>query len=296
MRIDVRTLFVTDTAIALALCAVLLFYWTHRKTYDGFGWWILGSVAQAVGFIGLGFRGFIPDWVGILTTNAAFGLSAAFRFEGTMRFTARRRVSRWWYGVPVVMVALCSPVSPFHSSAPARALVSTVAIGLLSTLIGLQFLKPVPDERPAPYRVLGYLHLLFVALLLGRSILWLLNPGIGLLDPWLPHELFFLGLTLFEVVWAVSFTMLNGNRLEAELVKSQSELSRTVDELQQALREVSTLSGLLPICSSCRRVRDDEGYWNQLEVYLRQHTDLQLSHGLCPECAHRLYPDVFAPR
>ncbi len=71
------------------------------------------------------------------------------------------------------------------------------------------------------------------------------------------------------------------------------ELRRLNAELQDALAQAKTLSGLLPICSSCKRIRDDEGYWTQLETYIQEHSDILFSHGLCPECAKKLYPEIF---
>ena len=64
-------------------------------------------------------------------------------------------------------------------------------------------------------------------------------------------------------------------------------------ELEQALKEIKTLQCILPICSSCKKIRDDKGYWNQIEAYLRQHSDVSFTHSLCPECASRLYPDFY---
>ena len=68
-----------------------------------------------------------------------------------------------------------------------------------------------------------------------------------------------------------------------------------IDELQQALSEIKTLSGLLPICSSCKKIRDDSGYWNQIEVYIRDNSDAEFSHGICPQCMKELYPDITIP-
>ena len=65
------------------------------------------------------------------------------------------------------------------------------------------------------------------------------------------------------------------------------------EELQKALDEVKTLRGILPICSSCRKVRDDAGYWHEVEAYIQQHLDLQLSHGLCEHCIQDLYPQEY---
>ncbi len=71
------------------------------------------------------------------------------------------------------------------------------------------------------------------------------------------------------------------------------ELRRLNAELQDALAQAKTLSGLLPICASCKKIRDDEGYWTQLETYIQEHSDILFSHGLCPECANKLYPEIF---
>jgi hypothetical protein len=74
---------------------------------------------------------------------------------------------------------------------------------------------------------------------------------------------------------------------------AEKERERLLVDLQKAAAEIRTLQGLLPICSSCKRVRDDTGYWNQIETYISAHADVRFSHGLCPECARTLYPEVF---
>jgi len=76
--------------------------------------------------------------------------------------------------------------------------------------------------------------------------------------------------------------------LQAELKRKNAELERTVKELQQALAEVRTLQGLLPMCAWCRKVRTDDEYWETLEQYIRDHTDITFTHGICPECRKRL--------
>jgi PAS domain S-box-containing protein len=63
------------------------------------------------------------------------------------------------------------------------------------------------------------------------------------------------------------------------------------DRLLEAIEKIKTLSGLLPICSSCKKIRDDKGYWNQIETYIHAHSDAKFSHGLCPECADKMYGD-----
>ena len=65
-----------------------------------------------------------------------------------------------------------------------------------------------------------------------------------------------------------------------------------IRELQYALSQVRTLSGLLPMCASCRKIRDTQGHWQSLEIYIRNHTNADFSHGICPDCKRALYPDA----
>jgi AmiR/NasT family two-component response regulator len=78
-----------------------------------------------------------------------------------------------------------------------------------------------------------------------------------------------------------------------ELRRLNAELQARNEELQGALAKVKMLSGLLPICASCKKIRDDRGYWQQVEVYIRDHSEVEFSHGLCPDCARELFPDFY---
>jgi methyl-accepting chemotaxis protein len=79
------------------------------------------------------------------------------------------------------------------------------------------------------------------------------------------------------------------------MVESRTRIAREreqlIEQLQKSLGEVKTLRGFLPICSSCKKVRGDQGYWQQIDSYLREHTEAEFSHSLCPDCAQRLYPE-----
>jgi hypothetical protein len=75
-------------------------------------------------------------------------------------------------------------------------------------------------------------------------------------------------------------------------IKVEKDLEKLVNELKEALAKVKMLSGLLPICSACKKIRDDKGYWSQIEEYIREHSEADFSHGICPECARELYPDM----
>ena len=75
--------------------------------------------------------------------------------------------------------------------------------------------------------------------------------------------------------------------------QAEEEREKLIRELQTALLKVRTLSGLVPICASCKKIRDDKGYWNQIEGYISEHSAAEFSHGICPECAKRLYPELY---
>jgi PAS domain S-box-containing protein len=74
--------------------------------------------------------------------------------------------------------------------------------------------------------------------------------------------------------------------------QKEEERENLICKLQDALDDVKTLSGMLPICASCNKIRDDKGYWNQIESYIRDHSEAVFSHSICPECAKILYPEL----
>jgi hypothetical protein len=96
--------------------------------------------------------------------------------------------------------------------------------------------------------------------------------------------------TAYICIWAVGLIgMFLGYRM---LKKEEFRRLEIIAELEDSIGKVKKLSGLLPICSSCKKIRDDKGYWNQLEAYIADHSEAELSHGICPECAKKLYPDL----
>lgn len=75
------------------------------------------------------------------------------------------------------------------------------------------------------------------------------------------------------------------------MIQLQERLTDQVRELREAARHIKTLQGIIPICSFCKKIRDDQGYWDQVEAYVSRHSEVQFSHGVCPECLKKNYPD-----
>lgn len=78
--------------------------------------------------------------------------------------------------------------------------------------------------------------------------------------------------------------------------EAEKERETLIQRLHRALSQVKTLQGLLPICASCKKIRDDKGYWERIEIYIRKHTGAKFSHSICPDCARKLYPEIYDSR
>lgn len=123
----------------------------------------------------------------------------------------------------------------------------------------------------------------------------------------LPSWVIALGLLVFDlgpyhypdalaVRFMVTYTLVAIFSYNIEASRSQyyEQLLAEKASLEAALHEVKTLHGLLPICASCKKIRDDGGYWHQVESYISRHTEVQFSHSICPECRAQLYPEYHA--
>jgi len=103
-----------------------------------------------------------------------------------------------------------------------------------------------------------------------------------------------------EIVFAGKKHFITSNRIQIldllistyeNAVQKSRELEKTVRELRNANETIKTLKGLLPICAMCKKIRDDEGYWHQIEIYIRDHSDADFTHGFCPDCLKKFYPE-----
>lgn len=80
---------------------------------------------------------------------------------------------------------------------------------------------------------------------------------------------------------------------ERKLYRAKEQINKKKDELETIIAKNRLLHGMLPICAACKKIRDDKGYWQEVEAYISDHTDTEFSHGICDECAHKLYPEYF---
>lgn len=119
-----------------------------------------------------------------------------------------------------------------------------------------------------------------------------IGPVIGrmLMEGTRPHYwAAFLALVLMQILFWL------GNNLRKRITKSVIvgiENRELAEELQGALDKIKSLSGMLPICANCKKIRDDQGYYQQIEHYITEHSEAEFTHGICPDCAKELYPDI----
>lgn len=113
----------------------------------------------------------------------------------------------------------------------------------------------------------------------------------GHVDSYLGLEALQEGAQDYQVKGLVNGSLLvRSMRYSMERKRLEREKENLIDELKAALAKVKTLSGMLPICASCKKIRDDTGYWHQIESYIREHSETEFSHGICPDCMIKLYP------
>lgn len=96
---------------------------------------------------------------------------------------------------------------------------------------------------------------------------------------------------IYSLIWVLGLV---GTIVASGIIRREiNQREGLIGQLQTALGEVKTLKGFIPICASCKRVRDDVGYWEQIETYIRDRSEAEFSHGICPECMKKLYPEYF---
>jgi exonuclease VII small subunit len=152
------------------------------------------------------------------------------------------------------------------------------------------------NQRGAFYSLVlfGFSGIVFFA---GKEFSFFKNYDFNLAIRALPaYFLIFLFATVMEELREEIQKSLNDSKLEMEesvkeLEKAREVKENLIKELQQLMSEVSTLQGILPMCSCCKKIRNDDGYWDRVENFITEHTEAQFSHGICPDCIKELYSE-----
>jgi hypothetical protein len=277
---DIRTLFFVLGAVSLVLCLGMINESIAHKTYNGFDKWTAGTILMSAGSIFIGLRGYVPETLSVVLANALFIAYFTFVLRGLAEFFSKKVAGSIDIAAWVVFICTFIYFTYLAPDINARIVIMSVLISLycFRIVLLLNFGKSQPDS--------GNHRLLFFAIaLLGtwyfcNSVVSLMeNTRItDFMQAGAFHGASLVVLVCCSVLITIGLIQANSGRLEQELLESQTE--------------INTLSGLLPICCSCKKIRDDQGFWNRVETYISKRTDAKFTHGLCPECRKKLYPNI----
>jgi hypothetical protein len=272
-------LIAVSALLPLAMTAILLGARALRRMPAGFAAWTGSQAAIAAGAGLVAARGQLPDWCTIVVANVLVVLGGALLADGFRRFYGLGRVFPRGLDAAVLVAAGALPAALLHGSVNHRIVVASVLYAFYLARAGLEPLRSGEARRSVAQRVLTLLEVVGAGLLLVRATAAAAAP---------PYAgLFSEGWTV--VIPGLVLIIVDTTAMFVALVLTYE---RSDAQLRGALSEVKTLSGLLPICMHCHRIRNDKGYWDQLEKYLSRQTGAQFSHGICPDCYAELYPDA----
>lgn len=251
--------------------------------------WTLGTALWAAAFFAGCFRSYdIVRHAAIAANSALFTCGLAVFFVGVLRFLGLREHKRILFAVCAAATIAIVWTSFFHDLPAIRRLAFGAAHATISFMAAFALFSHRAHSGHAAAFVASICSFSGV-FYLGRALLSLPStPGHGV-QGWAPiHDLTYL------VTLAIC-TMLNAGVIMMVNERLHAERQATIESLRAAAEEIQTLSGIIPICASCKSIRNDAGYWEQVEAYVSRRTAAQFSHGICAACAIRLYPGLKVP-
>lgn len=286
---DIPTIIIFASIITIFMGIALAFYEVSQKTYPGFRFWIIGTFILAFGFQLILFRTFLPLWFSIISSSFAFMLGSIFKWESASRFFNDKKLKFYIYVTPFIFTGIIAYFYFVENNIVIRNLVLSTHLFVVSSLAFFEFINPKTTAASFLQKITGAVLALYGISIMSRAVFWYFNPSSTIFDAGMFHGVYFIAITIFDLGLGIFFMMINSQRVEEELNDSKNDLKDSVNRLEKALAEIKTLTGLLPICATCKKIRDDKGYWNQIENYIESHSQAMFSHGICPDCANRLY-------
>lgn len=278
--LDLRTIILVSTIVYAACSILVIQLWRqNRKRFDGLGFIALNYVLQTTGLVALVGRGLIPEGVSIFFTNSLMVLGAILGYYGFSRFFGRPERMILWI---VLLVAFIAAQAYWYYVEPSlmwRKINSSIIL-MFAGLLTTYFLWHMTGQPGRQFtRVIGWVHIAYALFFGARTLVVLYESRVtgGFFDPNSREAALGLFYPPLFVIMTYAVSLMINHRLNWEA--------------EQASAQIKVLSGLLPICAHCKKVRDDTGYWNQIETYISLHSEADFSHGFCPECERTYYPE-----
>ncbi len=281
MVLDIRTLSLTSSIISIALAAVMMHIHTTHKTYHGFNYWVVAAISMILGLFLMSMRGFIPDLFTIVLANLLMLAHYALVMHGLIIFLNRQ--SKIW--VYVIMTLLYLVMILFFTYVSPNISVRIVVVTILSmifypiSLIHIQ--KYSKDIRIDPNFLLIVTFIILILYSLFRIIYTLFYEDhiSDFMVASAIQGIMFLVIIFTNITMFIGLIMLNQQAIERDYLEGEAE--------------IQSLRGVIPICMHCKEIRDDDGYWQQLEQYISDHADVQFSHGICDKCLEKYYSGIY---
>lgn len=292
MLLDIKTLILTAVLVSLIYGVGLFLYRTLQKTFPGFSFWIASFFLLALGYSSLLIRDFVPMFLSVIVGNSLFAMAALFMLDGVCRFTRGYRLKSLHYSSLAVFVILISLFYFIYPNIVIRTLIIGVYAGAIAFVIAWVLISSAPESNSKFHYGAAALIGAFALALVILPTFVSRPPGDDIFRMGNRYAVYYLTALVFEIGWGVCLLMINNQRLEDELHQARMKLVDSNRKLEKAIRDKITLTGLLPICAHCKKIRDDKGYWNHLESYIKTHSEADFSHSICPECAREHYPEL----
>ena len=289
---DIKTLLLSAVIVTMVYGWGLYLYQTNQKTFPGFRFWVASYFLISMGYLLLMMRASIPLYLSIIFGNFCFALGAILRLDGVYRFTKGFPLKKIYY---LTLIPLILLIGFFYFIIPDIVIRSSI-IGIFSAFMALNitytFFITAPESNKKFFHtaaiITGFMGL---TMLFGPLLFKAQSTG-DMFSMGDTYATYYLIILAYEISWGLCLVMINNQRVESELKEAERDLRETNIQLEKTIKEKITLSGLLPICSHCKKIRDDKGYWNHLESYIETHSEADFSHSICPECAKIHYPDI----
>ncbi len=287
--LDPRTIILVSMVMYFLLAVAMVLFSASLKHQRGPGYWAAGTSGWALFSVLLFFRDVLPDWLTIVVANEGLVISLCLVAQGLALLLGRRRPLVFHLVVGAAHLAAYLYFLYMVPSFPARVAVFSLAVVILAAPMAKSLL-PLRQKPSDPTRLLVLFTLLACMLAFSlRTVLSLFDTSQNLMQSRGINVIFLVFFPMSVVAFNFSLLALAASRFARQEEQANASLARTNAQLQEALGNIKTLSGLLPICANCKKIRDDHGYWRQIETYLQEHTDADFTHSICPSCAQELY-------
>ena len=152
-----------------------------------------------------------------------------------------------------------------------------------------------PDKTKLKRQLILTALVMFMGMVIYEALKQIVFPNITVWQSHIVTILFGTGCATIAAFFVIRRLIETNSILVSKIIESErfrQELEITVEQLEAKNSEVKSLTGLLPICAACKKIRDDQGYWNQIESYIAERSEVDFSHSICPVCAKKLYPQI----